>query len=830
MLLCASLIAQWLSSHARGDRPDSPDAVRAFWNAGRYEELAQLAERREGQYYLLHEGWLAGEALLILNRPAEALKIAASLEESAPRGMTGAYLRFRSAMVRGDTAAARTIAEERVRRPDVAYGFGRGSLDSVLLGRMKLAAGEDAKTVLDNFFEKAAAQDPNCEVAFEAMAELALERGDAELASKKAAEGVRRFPANARLLVQLGEALQWTSPKEALRHWNHALELNPREEAALAALAEDRFRHEDKPGFEKLLSKLPEWSVSRSALILAQAVLGADKSRAATLLKQHSKNTLALARAGGLLSERYRFEQAVALHKAALDGDPLLTQARRDLAGDLLRLGRAAEAWPILEAVHKDDGYDVTAFNLLELKERVSGFTQVETPHFTIHMDPLEASVYGDRVGRLLERAYETLTARYGFKPSDRTHVEIFPDQKDFAVRTFGVPGGDGYLGVCFGPVITAPSPASPRAAGHSWEATLWHEFTHTITLTLTHNRIPRWLSEGISVFEEQQANPGWGRRFLPRHAPRLLAGECTPVDEMSSAFRSGDGAALDFAYFQAGLIVEWMVQKAGMHTLKALLSDLASGVELNAAIVKRYGPMPGVNSAFFKYAADWARKSAGSLEWRTGAPRKEEAPGSPQTYEELLDSARKSLAAGDLKSARETLESALRQPPSVPDPEGVYPSLAKVYRRLGLEKEEAAALERGLELTADLPGAHERLAQIYAGWRDWGALERTSRNSLGVSPMSLPVVESLLKAQEGAGNREAAAETCRKALALDPGRAPRWHSLLGRLLEMSDPAEARVHLLEALEINPRDRDALQALARISSSKPPQKTQPPDKP
>ena len=39
--------------------------------------------------------------------------------------------------------------------------------------------------------------------------------------------------------------------------------------------------------------------------------------------------------------------------------------------------------------------------------------------------------------------------------------VEIFPRQKDFAVRTFGLPGADGFLGVCFGRVITANSPAS---------------------------------------------------------------------------------------------------------------------------------------------------------------------------------------------------------------------------------------------------------------------------------------------------------------------------------------------------------------------------------
>ncbi len=819
MRASALFLAIGIAGFAHGERPASPSAVRAFWNAGRYDELAQLADRKEGQSYLLHEGWLAGETLLLLNRPSEALKIASALEESAPRGMTGAYLRFRTAQIRGDTAGARRIAKERILRPDVAYAFGRGPLDSVLLGRLKLAAGEDAKIVLDSFFEKAAEQDPTCEEAFEAIAELALERGDFELAAKKATEGIRRFPKNALLQTQLGEALQWTSPKEAMNHWNRALELNPREPSALEALAEDSFQREDHVGIQEHLGKLPEWSVTRSALNLASATLGTDKSLAAKLREKFSKSPAILTKAGVLLSSRYRFEEAAALQRMAVEADPLLTNARRALAEDLLRLGRSEEAWPLLEAVHQADGYDVTTFNLLELKERVAGFTKIETPHFELHMDPLEASVYGDRVGKLLERAYNKLTNKYGFQPIGRTRVEIFPNQKDFAVRTFGVPGGDGYLGVCFGPVITAPSPASPRASGHSWEATLWHEFTHTITLTLTHNRMPRWLSEGISVHEEQQANPGWGQRFKPRHAPRLLAGEITPVDQMSTAFHSGDGAAFDFAYLQAGLIIDWMVQKAGVKTLKGLIADIDGGMALNAAIVKHYGPMQRVNADFSKYAADWARKSAEPLRWQSQAKPAEQSAGNSKTYEDLMAAASKALSQNELQSAQKSLESVLKSPPSVPDPEGFYPLLAKVYQRMGLETEEAAVLERGLARMADLPEAHERLSTIYSGWGDWSALERISQSSLGVSPMSLPALETLLKAQQASGQSAVAADSCRKALALDPGRAPRWHSLLGRLLEKTAPTQARIHLLEALEINPRDREALEALARIASRK-----------
>ena len=93
----------------------------------------------------------------------------------------------------------------------------------------------------------------------------------------------------------------------------------------------------------------------------------------------------------------------------------------------------------------------------------------------------------------------------------------MFPQQQDFAIRTFGLPGGAGFLGVCFGTVITANSPASQGASPTCWEATLWHEFCHVVTLNKTNNKMPRWLSEGISVYEERQADKTWGQTMTPQ-------------------------------------------------------------------------------------------------------------------------------------------------------------------------------------------------------------------------------------------------------------------------------------------------------------------------
>lgn len=759
------------------------------------------------------EVWLAGEALLELNKPAEALALAESFEKGNTRSMVGTFLRFREAQFRGDTASARALARERIQRSDVSqYWWGRSGTDWVLLGRMRLAAGEDAKKVMESCFERALKEDAKCEEAFEAMAELALDRGDAALAATKAREGIKRFKTNPRLFVLLGRALEWTSAKEAKQQWLHALELNANESSARIALAEAAFRMEDTAALQEQLGRLPAANSHVAALKLAEVFLSADPSKAAAAARAHAKNAWVLHRTGVLLSSRYRFMEGAQLQRGALKLDPDWIPARRALAEDLLRTGESGESWPLLEALQKEDGYDVTTFNLLELRDRVAKFKKIETPHFEIHMNETEAVVYGERVVELLERAHLQLTAKYGAVLGQRTVVEIFPEQKDFAVRTFGVPGGDGYLGVCFGPVITAPSPASARAAGHSWEATLWHEFTHTVTLAMTRNKMPRWLSEGISVHEEQRANPAWGQRFKRRFAARLLTGKLTPVESMGDPFRSGDMAEMDFAYFQSGLLVDWMVAKGGTTGLKALLLEIGKGVEANTAITKRFGSAEKINQEFAKYALEWLLKMGGGLRFKAADPA---TAGERLVYEEMLGKGAAAVTKKDWEGARQLLEKVVAGAPEMRDAEGAYPMLARVYRELGMETEEVQTWEAALRLMADLPEAHERLVELYAQRKDWVRVEEVSNRSLGVRPMSLRVLESLLGAQESQAHNADAIKTCRKALALDSDRAPRWNSRLGCLLESVDPASARGHLFEALERNPRDQKALEAYSRI---------------
>ncbi|MFN9917742.1 MAG: hypothetical protein ACK53L_34465, partial [Pirellulaceae bacterium] len=156
------------------------------------------------------------------------------------------------------------------------------------------------------------------------------------------------------------------------------------------------------------------------------------------------------------LSDHYRFAESVEYQRRALMMQADYVPAKAQLAQDLLRLGELDEGWKLVEEVRQSDPYDVPIFNLTKLRGRLEAFATLEVPGFVIRMDSQEAKIYGAAVGRLLSQARQELTTKYAVQLEEPIFVEIFPKQGDFAIRTFGLPGGDGFLGVCFGRLITA--------------------------------------------------------------------------------------------------------------------------------------------------------------------------------------------------------------------------------------------------------------------------------------------------------------------------------------------------------------------------------------
>jgi len=104
-----------------------------------------------------------------------------------------------------------------------------------------------------------------------------------------------------------------------------------------------------------------------------------------------------------------------------------------------------------------------------------------------------------------LESIYKDVTGDFKHEPKVKTYIEVFPTHDAFSVRTSGSPW-IGTVGASTGRVIAmvAPRRGILTMGPFNWSQVLRHEFTHTVTLSATDNRIAHWMTEGLAVLEEQ--------------------------------------------------------------------------------------------------------------------------------------------------------------------------------------------------------------------------------------------------------------------------------------------------------------------------------------
>ena len=256
--------------------------------------------------------------------------------------------------------------------------------------------------------------------------------------------------------------------------------------------------------------------------------------------------------AGDHLARAYRFDEAVKLTRQAIAVDPDNIRAHADLGMHLLRTGDEPAARRSLELAFKADPFDTITYNLLSMLDTLDKFETFREGAGDAAPAPGRGANHAGYAMPLAQDALAKLSARYQFKPQGPVLIEIFPKHDDFAVRNLGLPGMIGALGACFGRVVTMDSPRARPPGSFNWGATLWHEITHVITLQMSNNRAPRWVSEGISVYEERRASPDWGRESHISFAQALQAKKILPLKDLNAGFT--DAQTINLAYYQSSL------------------------------------------------------------------------------------------------------------------------------------------------------------------------------------------------------------------------------------------------------------------------------------
>ena len=515
------------------------------------------------------------------------------------------------------------------------------------------------------------------------------------------------------------------------------------------------------------------------------------------------------------------YADAVQFARAGVFRDGRDARALALLGINQLRVGQVPEGRTTLERAFALDPFDVRVKNTLDLLDTYAKARTVATDHFDLVIEEADADVVSLYAAPLAEEAYAALTTRYGFTPNGRVRVEFFRSHADFSVRAVGL-AGLGALGVAFGNVLAIDEPpARPRGA-FNWAAVLWHEFAHTITLGMTNNRVPRWVSEGLSVHEERRARREWGGGVTPQLIAAYSAGRLQPVSKLNDGFvhpRYDQEVILSYAL--SAYVFEMLEERQGMAGIRALLAGYRTGWRTSRLMQRVYAlDSTALDSTFDGwFRAKFAREFAAVRgDVRAGAD------GEPQTEfaGPLRDALTMAASAAQQKQWPRVVQAAERAVtlfPSYVDAGSGYHFLVLAHTATGDSAAASAALTAITTRNGDAVDENVTLAAMLDAARDSaGAIGALQRATLA-DPFDAKGQARLSELAFARRDWASAIRARRAVVALGPtDRADALYRLALALAAAGDRTAARREVLRALDLAPNFEAAQDLLLTLRSS------------
>ncbi len=486
-----------------------------------------------------------------------------------------------------------------------------------------------------------------------------------------------------------------------------------------------------------------------------------------------------------------------------------------------MRTGDEANARRMLETAFKNDPFDVVTKNLLDLLDTLEPFATIREGDMVLRIHPDEAGVMREYAPALAKEALAALVKTWEFTPRGPILIEMFPRHDDFAVRTLGLPGMLGALGACFGRVVTLDSPKAREPGTFNWGVTLWHEMAHVITLQLSNQRLPRWLSEGISTFEEKRARPEWGREMDIPFARAIDRGKVLKLRDLNSGFMSSDTISL--AYYQASLVVEHIVDVYGQRKLRAFVQSYADGIDTEAAIQKAFG----VDIDTLQKSFDgFVEQRFGTLRKTLAVPSelkpdlstdqlKAIANANPNSFDAQMALA-DSLTESSPDAALAAFEKAAALVPNAIGKDSPQALIAEIALKKGDKARAAKALETLTASDSSDVQSARRLATLVDGTKESARLQTALKRAVAIDPFDAPSHTLLGRMALASGQTNEAVRMFRVALAANPLDRAGAHADLGEALaQAGQKADAKKHALEALEIAPTYTRAQDLLLKL---------------
>ncbi len=397
----------------------------------------------------------------------------------------------------------------------------------------------------------------------------------------------------------------------------------------------------------------------------------------------------AILETGRALSESRQYDEAAAYLRRAAERAPQWSVPLTELGLVLNQAGRDEDARDALRDAVRLDPFNVRAGNTLAMLENLLAFERIEGEHFVVFYRPdsqakagksgkadLGNQVMAREMIPVLERIHATVTGPgpggIDHEPARKTHINLMPDHASFAVRIAGMPQIH-TIAAATGPVIAMEAPR--EGAGHQgtydWARVVQHEYTHTVTLSRTKNRIPHWFTEASAVHLELSP---WDYNAAQLVAAAFDADKLFDFEKINLAFvRPEKPTDRSQAYAQGRWMYDFMLERFGNRAPLDLMDQYAKGVtEADAFPIV----LKVTREEFFEQFKAWAAQQL--VEWGMVPPA-----GEPTVKELLSSAARPAPDAGAEQGPDENAEPRAdtgTHPEHPDDAKGITPELVAVW------------------------------------------------------------------------------------------------------------------------------------------------------
>jgi tetratricopeptide (TPR) repeat protein len=339
----------------------------------------------------------------------------------------------------------------------------------------------------------------------------------------------------------------------------------------------------------RVLAKYPN-HLEALGLLAATYALRLEEAKMKEVLAQVEKldpdNASAYFEVAEQLGAMRQYPRSIAMYQVAIERAPWWTAARNGLGLLYTQSGDEEHAKATLDAAHAVDPFNMKTTNYLRLLDDMAKFARKETEHFIVmyddKIDPMIPEYFSD----FLESIHEEVAGAYKTEPSVKTLIEVFPQHDQFSVRTTGSPW-IGTVGASTGRVIALVTPRKGEMTmgAFNWAQVLRHEYTHTVTLAATDNRIPHWMTEGLAVYQEKVPLK-W--EWVAQLYNAVSKDELFTMTDLTWAFiRPKRPTDRSLAYAQSFWVCKYIEEKWGHDAILKMLAEFKNGGSEKATFEK---------------------------------------------------------------------------------------------------------------------------------------------------------------------------------------------------------------------------------------------------